>query len=94
MESMRGQGATFEEIAQALNDEGHVKPLTDRPNMRVIAEITKSKPGRPPDIRFWFEGVPGDSPMRTTEMIVWNQAVRQFLDSVKDESSRIKSNTT
>lgn len=69
-----------------------LKPLTDRPDMRVIAEITKPKPGKTPDIRFWFDGVPGDSPMRTTEMIVWNQAVRQFLDSVRDESVKIRTN--
>ena len=67
-----------------------LKPLTDRPDMRVIAEITKPKPGRTPDIRFSFDGVPGDSPMRTTEMIVWNQAVRQFLDSVREESAKVK----
>jgi hypothetical protein len=69
-----------------------LKPLTDRPDMRVIAEITKPKPGRTPDIRFWFDGVPSDSPMRTTDLIVWNQAVRQFLDSVKEESVKVGTN--
>lgn len=67
-----------------------LKPLTERPDMRVVAEITKPKPGRTPDIRFWFDAVPSDTPMRTTELIVWNQAVRQFLDSVKDESAKFK----
>lgn len=67
-----------------------LRPLTDRPNMRVSAEISEPKPGKSPNIRYWFDGVPGDRPMRTIEMIVWNQALRQFLDSVRDESAKIK----
>lgn len=60
-----------------------MQPLTDRPAMQIMAEVDKpkpgSKPGRKPDVRFWFHGAPSGEPLRKSEVNVWLEAMRQFL---------------
>jgi len=69
-----------------------VQPLTDRPEMKIIAEVNRPKGDKRPETRYWFDGVPTDRPLRSTELSVWNQSMRQILDVVKDESAAAMKN--
>lgn len=67
-----------------------MKPLSGRPEMRIIGEVNSPKGERNPETRFWFDGVPGDGPLRMTELMVWRQGLQKFVDLVKGESAAMK----
>jgi hypothetical protein len=63
-----------------------VKPFMEtHAGMEVSAEIAKPRAGRSAEIKFCFSGVPGHNPLRSTELIVWLEAVK----AVHEEARRI-----
>lgn len=63
-----------------------LSPLSD---MRIIAEVNHPKAGRRAECRFWFDGVPGDGPIKMTELMLWKGGLQLILDTVKDESAQM-----
>ena len=65
------------------------RPLGNRPDMKILAEVNEPKGEKKPEVRVWFDGVPRDRPLRITEVNVWNAAMRQLLDQIKDASAQM-----
>ncbi len=65
------------------------QPLGNRPEMKIRAEVNEPKGDKKPEVRVWFDGVPRDQPLRMTEVNVWNSAMRQLLDQIKDASAEL-----
>lgn len=67
-----------------------LQPLSDRPELMLVAEIAHPKTTKTPDTKIWLNGMQANKPMRITELIVLREAIQNFVDAIKDETAQMR----
>ncbi len=58
--------------------------------MEISAEIHHPKPGKNPEIRIWFSGVPIANPLKATDATIWISAITEINDQARKVAHELK----
>ena len=67
-----------------------LQPLSDRPEMALVAEIAHPKTTKTPDTKIWLNGLLANKPMRITELVVLREAIQNFVEAIKEETAQMR----
>lgn len=68
----------------------HLQPLSDRPEIELVAEIVYPKTEKTPDTKIWLNGLQASKPMKITELLVLRGAIQNFADAIKEETAQMR----
>jgi hypothetical protein len=68
-----------------------IKPFTySNTEMFIQADITKPRPNRSPDIKFWFSGTTTLQPLRAADVLIWREHLKAISDAARSEAAKMK----
>jgi hypothetical protein len=70
-----------------------VKPFTyskENSEMYIQADISKPRPNRSPEIKFWFSGTTAIRPLRAADILIWREHLKAVSDAARSEAAKMK----
>ncbi len=71
-----------------------IKPFADlsdaRSEMLIRADVAGPRGKHGPDVKIWFSGTQPRVPLRVTDVVVWQEALRALADAAKSEAEQLK----
>jgi Lhr-like helicase len=68
-----------------------VKPFSyTYTEMFIQADVTKPRPNRSPEIKFWFSGTATANPMRAADVLIWREHIKAVYDAARIEAAKMK----
>ena len=71
-----------------------LQPLSDRPEMLLVAEIARPKSAKTPDTKIWLNGMLANKPMKITELLLLREQIQNFAMAIKEETAQLRAKAT